>query len=150
MVGSYMTKTVYTDEDIFQLIGVIICIGGLALNIIALAESVEATFDEIQNYKEKIMQKFRNAKNKEEIEDLKYCKSAIKLLKPMSAAGYFEIGKSTLTSMLSVRFANGKAVPTKLLFYSLTYIIILVQFKMSEVNSAPIFTTLNQTESSIT
>ena len=104
MVGSYMTKTVYTDEDIIQLAGVFICIGGLALNIVALSESVEAAFDEIQGFREKIMERLRKTQIKEESEDLKYCKSSIKLLRPMSAGGYFDIGKSTLTSMLSVRY----------------------------------------------
>ena len=39
----------------------------------------------------------------EEVKDLEYCKSALEMLKPMSAAGYFAIGKASLTSILSVR-----------------------------------------------
>ena len=43
------------------------------------------------------------AENKEESQQLEFWKNKYDKLKPMNAAGYFDIEKSTLTSMLSVR-----------------------------------------------
>ena len=73
------------------------------LNIITLSESVQEAFDTIQTLKERIIEKINETEDKDELRQLEYCKNAAEMLKPMNASGYFEIGKSTLTSMLSVR-----------------------------------------------
>ena len=61
------------------------------------------------------------------------------MLGPMNGRGYFGIDKTTLTSMLSVRYIStylyrylDNVLIMTFLHCSLTYIIILVQFQLSE------------------
>ena len=61
------------------------------------------------------------------------------MLGPMNGRGYFGIDKTTLTSMLSVRYISiylyrylDNVQIMNFLHCSLTYIIILVQFQLSE------------------
>ena len=50
-----------------------------------------------------IIEEMLTARSKNEARELNYCKNSLELLKPMNAAGYFEIDRATLTTMLSVR-----------------------------------------------
>ena len=51
-----------------------------------------------------IIERRGKAQNKEESQQLEFWKNKYDKLKPMNADGYFNIEKSTLTSMLSVRY----------------------------------------------
>ena len=103
MMSTFLVKTSVSTLDVVLLLGTILTLLGLAMSVIALSESFEASVDAIQDLKGRINESIRKASEREEIKDLEYCKAEAEMMKPMSAAGYFEIGNSTLTSMLSVR-----------------------------------------------
>ena len=76
---------------------------GLIFILICLTESTNRTFDATESLREEIIERLGNGKGNEEVQQLKYLKNKFELLRPMNASGYFDIEKSTLTSMLSVR-----------------------------------------------
>ena len=102
----------------------------LAFNI--TTGEIENSFEILKGLKTPIQERLLQCPGEVEKAQMTYLLQRIEDLKPMNACGYFEIGKSTLTSMLSVRFDH-KTLDLQFKFniFSLTYIIILVQFKMS-------------------
>ena len=75
---------------------------------------------------------------KNERQQLKTLVFKLSLLKPMNANGYFSIFKQTLVSMLSVRYKQMCIFQqTNLIqYYSITYIIILVQFQIPNADNS--------------
>ena len=102
-----------------------------ALNI--LTGEIENSIEKLQGLKRPIQEKLLQCPGEVEKAQMIYLLQRIEDTKPMNACGYFEIGRSTLTSMLSVRLGIFEISKNRIsiLLLSLTYIIILVQFKMS-------------------
>ena len=73
------------------------------VNMVAITSSVDETEDRLRGIKKALEARLLKTRDEEEIKELEYCKNMADLLRPMNAAGYFEIDKTTLTSMLSVR-----------------------------------------------
>ena len=96
---------------------------------------MDEAFQDLQDLKKNIIEKLRLISLTEDKRlELSYFKDRIEMMRPMSASGYFAIDKTTLTSMLSVRYCDEEKLLLKLLICcSLTYIIILVQFQTSAV-----------------
>ena len=92
-----------TFQGYMEILGYVMSIVGLIYILICLTESTNRTFDTVQKLREEIIEKLGKAKINEEVQQLEYLKNKFELLKPMNASGYFDIEKSTLTSMLSVR-----------------------------------------------
>ena len=88
---------------IFSILGKLLLIVSVAWNIIALTSSLDSAFDSLQVVKGKIQKMMITSYDQTE-KELNYLLERVKSLKPISACGYFEISKSTLTSMLSVRY----------------------------------------------
>ena len=85
-------------------------IGGLTLFMFCyiykldfLTLQVENAFQSVKHLGKTVEQKLLKTQNKSERQHLKYLSKMIDKIKPFSACGYFDIGKGTLTSMLSVR-----------------------------------------------
>ena len=107
------------------------------MNLTSLTESVDSCFKAIQGIRRDLQERLLLCVEEKEKQKLLYLLQRVESLGPMSAGGYFEISKSTLISMLSVRY---QSFPPKKLINSfkcsLTYIIILVQFQMTNGDPA--------------
>ena len=67
---------------------------------------LDSAYESLQVVKMKIQENLMITFEKSERQELKFLLETVKALRPMNACGYFEISKSTLTSMLSVRYKN--------------------------------------------
>ena len=79
-------------------------IASMTLNIMDLTIAFDSAFESLQAVRMKIQEKLMTTYEKGERYQLKFLLENVKSLSPMNAFGYFEISKSTLTSMLSVRY----------------------------------------------
>ena len=75
----------------------------MILTLMATTNSVDETYDMKGILRKEIQIAILHTKNENELKELEFWKNEIDMLKPMNASGYFEIDKTTLTSMLSVR-----------------------------------------------
>ena len=69
----------------------------------ALTASLDSAFGSLQHVTGKIQEMLMKSQGETE-KQLIYLVGNIKSLRPINACGYFEISKSTLTSMFSVRY----------------------------------------------
>ena len=74
------------------------------LLLVALTEAFDKAFESIQIVRKKIKEKLFLNESKQERMASKFLLSKIEELRPMNACGFFGIEKSTLTSMLSIRY----------------------------------------------
>ena len=65
---------------------------------------IENSFERLKGLKSPVQERLLHCPGEVEKAQMNYLLQRIEDVKPMNACGYFEIGKSTLTSMLSVRF----------------------------------------------
>ena len=79
-------------------------------SLIILTGAIDESFESLQSLKIPIQEKLLLCPGEMEKAKMNYLLQRIEDVKPMNAYGYFEIGKSTLTSMLSIRFRN--RIPT--------------------------------------
>ena len=75
----------------------------MILNVMALTAALDTAYESVQVVKMKIQENIMLTYDKSERQQLKFLLENVRSLRPMNACGYFEISKSTLTSMLSVR-----------------------------------------------
>ena len=105
----YRSSSVFTTFTNLSVITSVILLGktsstlSLVWNIVSLTTTLDSVFDSLQLVKEEIQERMRMSSPMNE-NYLKYILEKVKSLKPISACGYFEISKSILTSMLSVRY----------------------------------------------
>ena len=105
---SYQKLLMFQDEMNFSRVifygGSFINIFSLLFNLLILTSSMDEAFQDLQDLKRNIIEKLRfSSVNEAQSFELRYFKDRIDLMRPMSASGYFDIDKTTLTSMLSVR-----------------------------------------------
>ena len=87
--------------------GSFVNIFSLLFNLLILTGSMDEAFQDLQDLKRNIIEKLRlSSLNEEQRLELNYFKDRIEMMRPMSASGYFAIDKTTLTSMLSVRYCD--------------------------------------------
>ena len=67
---------------------------------------IENSFEKLKGLKTPIQERLLQCPGEVEKAQMNYLLQKIEDVKPMNACGYFEIGKSTLTSMLSVRLGK--------------------------------------------
>ena len=77
--------------------------GSYTINLMALTFTIESAFHCVQNVLRRTEERLLMTRDKSERQKLKYEIRKLSKLEPMTGGGYFEISKSTLTSMLSVR-----------------------------------------------
>ena len=99
--------------------------------LIIITSAIDESFEHLRSLKVPIQEKLLLCPGEMEKAQMNYLLQRIEDAKPINACGYFEIGKSTLTSMLSIRLKKTEIHKILIDLLSLTYIIILVQFKMS-------------------
>ena len=111
-----MGKDEITVDRIIFSIGMVLIVLSLTFNIVGLAlvadDAHAVLFSKIKLLQENLLQ----LTNMQEIQKVKNTIKDIERTGPFTGLGYFDITRETLTAMMSV---------------SITYIIILVQFKMS-------------------
>ena len=73
------------------------------MGLIALTFTVESAYDSVQNLLERTEERLLRTREKSERQKLKYEIRKLSKLEPMTGGGFFQISKSTLTSMFSVR-----------------------------------------------
>ena len=71
--------------------------------MLSLVFSVEALYEHIQQLESRVRATLGGSTMKEERQKFKQHLLELSSLKPLSAKGYFNVSKETLTSMLSVR-----------------------------------------------
>ena len=69
----------------------------------ALTLTIESAYDSIGNLLERTEERLLRTRDKSERQKQKYEIRKLSKLEPMTGGGFFQITKSTLTSMLSVR-----------------------------------------------
>ena len=73
------------------------------LNLLAVTSSVEAGYDIVEIIRTDARKRLDQTEDKTERRQLKTLIMSVSSLRPLSANGYFEISRETLTSMTSVR-----------------------------------------------
>ena len=73
------------------------------LNLLAVTSSVEAGYDEVDIIRTDARKRLDRTEDKRERRQLKTLIMSTSSLRPLSANGYFDISRETLTSMMSVR-----------------------------------------------
>ena len=76
---------------------------GMFLNLHALTTWTESSYEALQDLKEHFHEEFLRAPSERERQRYQYLAMTLSQVQPMTASGYFEISRGTLTSMLSVR-----------------------------------------------
>ena len=76
----------------------------MILTLMATTSSVEEALEVLITLRKEIQLEILNTDDDKYLKQLAFWKTEIEMLKPINAAGYFEIDKTTLTSMMSVRF----------------------------------------------
>ena len=71
--------------------------------LIIITGAIDESFENLRELKRPIQEKLLRSNEEAEKSQMNYLLQRIEDVRPMSACGYFEIEKSTLTSMLSVR-----------------------------------------------
>ena len=105
--SAFSASTLTTESRLGKLISlgsqllVTICVMAMCTKTTG---TVEDSYECLQNMKRQIQEQLSKAPEKAEKIKLKYFHQRIMDTKPINACGYFEIGKSTLTSILSVRY----------------------------------------------
>ena len=140
----------YETISIQLIAGNMIQILSMLLHIVVLTEVLDSSFGSVKSIRKKIQTKLVTCQDKQEKNELKILLIQFDELGPMNACGYFEINKSTLTSMLSVRYRFLIYSFYYFFIFSLTYIIILAQFHMSGWIGIPEDMALNDTNSNNT
>ena len=85
--------------------GSFVNIFSLLFSLLILTGSMDEAFQDLQDLKRNIIENLRlPSLNEEQRLKLSYFRDRIEMMRPMSASGYFAIDKTTLTSMLSVRY----------------------------------------------
>ena len=102
-------------------------------NLTVMTKHIDNAYQSLQFLKKRILEEYLLTSNDDKRHTYFYLIKRVELLKPMSGDGYFEITKTTITSMISVRFIIlTRFIFIMIIFYfSITYIIILVQFQIT-------------------
>ena len=104
MFGGYMLaigNSLVIDSSIKYLSS-----GSHILNLVAVTFTVESAFDSVGKLLERTEERLLRTREKSERQKLKYEMRKLSKLEPMTGGGFFQISKSTLTSMLSVRLTK--------------------------------------------
>ena len=121
------------EEKEYLISGNFLQILGMILLILTFTQAIDSSYQSLKVIKRRIQDQLIICQDTVKWTEFYGLLLKINDLGPMNACGYFEIDKSTLTSMLSVRYLMVfKRVFLFMIHFSVTYIIILAQFKLSE------------------
>ena len=102
-LSTLVKKKSYETLDLILTAGSLCHVGTVILCLIALTSSLDSAHQCLQKLKRQAQDNLLASSVKTERQQLKYIIQRIEGMGPISARGYFEIDKTTLTSMLSVR-----------------------------------------------
>ena len=106
----FQQKSKFTALEIQKLLVNLSLVFVVTIVLHSITTSVSSAFDVIQEIQDHIYEKLSHTHDNEEKMELEYCKNLAQKLRPLNAEGYFEIDKTTLTSMLSVRYLSIVAI----------------------------------------
>ena len=102
-MSSLVKKKTNSLTDIIETVAALTQIGGNIFCLITLTGCLDEAYQCLQDMKRQAQDNILASIEKKERQQLKYIIQRIESTRPMTARGYFEIDKTTLTSMLSVR-----------------------------------------------
>ena len=73
-------------------------------NLTVMTRHIDTAYQSLQILKRRILEDYLLTSDDDKRHTCFYFLKRVELLKPMSGDGYFEITKTTITSMISVRF----------------------------------------------
>ena len=73
-------------------------------NLTVLTRHIDHAYQSLQILKRRILEEYLSSPDDDTRHRYFYLLKRVEMLKPMSGDGYFEISKTTITSMVSVRF----------------------------------------------
>ena len=73
-------------------------------NLTVLTRHIDNAYQSLKNLKRRILEEYLVTTNDDKRHKYYYLLKRVEMLGPMSGDGYFEITKTTITSMISVRF----------------------------------------------
>ena len=111
-----------SEEKEYLITGNFLQILGTILLILTLTEAIDSSYQSLKVIKRRIQDQIMICQDTVKWREFYGLLLKINDLGPMNACGYFEIDKSTLTSMLSVRYC--------LVFLQLTFLIVLCEFSV--------------------
>ena len=88
-----------SPDSAYKMCSYICQIKAFIINLYSLADSIDNSFTAAKDNQVKIQKQLLLTHDPHERQNLEYIMKRIELLKPMSACGFFEIDKSTLTSI---------------------------------------------------
>ena len=91
---------------LFGIIGQGVFIIFVIYALVVITGAIDESFEKLQGLKRPIQEKLLRTNEESEKSKMNYLLQRIEDTRPMSACGYFQIEKSTLTSMLSVRWVG--------------------------------------------
>ena len=97
----------HEDRNLYDYInstGLFLSMLCLMYNLLFLTKMTDRTFQSMQSLGSQIQERLLVTREKTERQSLKYLMKRVEMLKPLNACGYFDIAKTTLTSMVSVRY----------------------------------------------
>ena len=80
-------------------------------NLNVLTRHIDQAFQSLQLLKRRILEEYYQSSDENERLEFFYLLERVKMLKPMTGDGYFEITKTTITSMISVRLCSMNCWP---------------------------------------
>ena len=102
-LSTLVKKKSYEDLNVLWTAGSLCQVATVILCLITLTSCLDSAHQCLVNMKRQAQDSLLVSTVKEERQQLKYIIQRIEAMGPISARGYFEIDKTTLTSMLSVR-----------------------------------------------
>ena len=85
-------------------------------NLTVLTRHIDNAYQSLQILKRRILEEYLSSSDDDERHRYLYLLKRVEMLRPMSGDGYFEISKTTITSMVSVRLYNLDHVFKKMIF----------------------------------
>ena len=85
-------------------------------NLSVLTRHIDNAYQSLQILKRRILEEYLSSSDDDTRHRYFYLLKRVEMLKPMSGDGYFEIGKTTITSMVSVRLYHLDHVFRKISF----------------------------------
>ena len=105
-LSSMFKKDIITTAELMQAIGSFVMSGSGIYCLIIGTGAYHQAFQDLQYLRRQAQEKLLYSSVKSERQHLKFLLRRIEMLGPMHGRGYFGIDKTTLTSMLSVRYIS--------------------------------------------
>ena len=103
-MSSVIKMTDISNADLFLAGSYLVVIATGVFCMIMQTEVIDQAFQDLQYLRRQAQEKLLYSSEKSERNQLKFLLRRLEMMGPMNGCGYFGIDKTTLTSMLSVRY----------------------------------------------